>query len=55
MFIDGAGEFPVPVVLHASAILDADGRPVGCVGTAQLLEGLIDHDPLTGLPTPPPS
>lgn len=51
LFIDGAGEFPVPVVLHASPILNAQGRPAGSVCTAQLLQGLMDHDPLTGLPS----
>lgn len=50
LFIDQDERFPVPVVLHASPILDAQGRSSGSVGTAQLLEGLIDHDPLTGLP-----
>jgi EAL domain-containing protein (putative c-di-GMP-specific phosphodiesterase class I)/PleD family two-component response regulator len=50
LFIDGPGKFPVPVVLYASPVLDARGRPAGCVGTAHVLDGLIDHDPLTGLP-----
>jgi EAL domain-containing protein (putative c-di-GMP-specific phosphodiesterase class I)/PleD family two-component response regulator len=50
LFIDGPEELPVPVVLYASPVLDADGELAGCVGTAHVLDSLRDHDPLTGLP-----
>lgn len=50
VFVASGGAGPVPVALHASPILDARGRPAGCVGTAQVLGSLSEHDPLTGLP-----
>jgi diguanylate cyclase (GGDEF)-like protein len=50
LFIARPDTEPVPVVLHASPVLDTQGRPAGCVGTAHVLGPLSQHDPVTGLP-----
>ena len=50
VFVERADGTRVPVVLQASPVLDESGRAAGSVGTAHALDGLTEHDPITGLP-----